>query len=339
MIKHKQNGFTIVELMVTLVLNSLVLLAITQLFIQNRDTYETREYISRLQENGRFAMEYILRDIRYADFWGCVPDNSAITNNVHNAAGGASFASGGISGTNNTGPSYGGFPNGADTILITRASSQSGQLIKPMLLTSDVITVGFDPNVDEGDVLAISDCEAGDIFVVTKVEAFDRTPPVGDDEWEISHALTEATDGDNANTTIDLSRTYDPDKMASLHTSAAGVAYSIGLDGTEPALLRNGQVLVPGVETLQILYGEDTDGNGSVDAYVTSDLVTDDTNIVSVRVALVMRSEDEPDGKSTATPYTFPGVGTVTPTDLRARKVYSSTATIRNRVQTATMTP
>ena len=338
MIRHKQNGFSIVELMVTLVLNSLVLLAITQLFIQNRENYEKREDISRLQENGRFAMEYIVRDIRYADFWGCVPDANAITNNVHNDHGGASFATGGMSGTNNTGPTApdANFTQGADTISITRASNISGQLVKQMLNVSDVITVGFDPNLTDGDVLAISDCEAGDIFVVTNVAAFDRNPIDGtDDEWEISHAPT--LSGNNVNTSADLSRAYDPDKMASLYTSASGVTYSIGTDGTEPALLRNGQVLVPGIETMQILYGEDTDGDASVDAYVTADNVVDDSNIVSVQVSLLVRSEEET--KTTASGYTFPGSGYITANDNRSRKVYTSTATIRNRVQTATMTP
>jgi len=101
--KKNQKGISIIEIMVSLVINSLVLIAIIQLFSQNKTNYVQQEELSRMQENGRFAMEYISRDLRYADFWGCVPDPSAVQNNVV-GTNAAQFSNGGIDGSNGSGP-------------------------------------------------------------------------------------------------------------------------------------------------------------------------------------------------------------------------------------------
>jgi hypothetical protein len=48
--------------------------------------------------------------------------------------------------------------------------------------------------------------------------------------------------------------------------------------------------LIPGVESLQLLYGEDTDGDGNINRYVTAANVTDPNNIRSVMVSIVTRT-------------------------------------------------
>ena len=50
------------------------------------------------------------------------------------------------------------------------------------------------------------------------------------------------------------------------------------------------QPMVAGVESLQILYGEDLDADGIVNRYVPSQLVTSFDNVLSVKVSIVARS-------------------------------------------------
>ncbi len=333
--KNKQRGFSIVELMVTLVINSLVLIAVVQLFIQNKANYTQQETLARMQENGRFALEYLTRDIRYADFWGCVPDPDNVTNQV--VGGGlAQFGNGdGLQATNGTGPTApdAGFNTNADTLTITRATNISGQVVANMADTADVITIGFNPSFNVGDVLSISDCQRGDVFTVTGITGVDTDGDSVDDQWQIAHAEDDAS-STQVNTSDDLSFNYST--LASLFTSASGITYSIGTDATtgEPALLRNNQVLISGVETMQLMYGEDTSAtqDGIVDRYVPANSVTDFNNVISVRVTLLVRSEDELNEAPIS--YTLPGIGTFTPTDNRSRRVYTTTATIRNRTDT-----
>ena len=64
------QGFSMVELMVAVVLGLLLTAAVLQTFVSLKRTYEFQEEFSRIQENGRFGIEFLSRDIRNADFWG-----------------------------------------------------------------------------------------------------------------------------------------------------------------------------------------------------------------------------------------------------------------------------
>ena len=89
--------------------------------------------------------------------------------------------------------------------------------------------------------------------------------------------------------------------------------------------------LADGVEDLQILYGEDTGGgNEYADAYVSANNVANWANIRSVRVNLLLRSEDNITTQSRA--FTFMGANANTGNDNRLRMVFSTTITLRNRL-------
>lgn len=61
---QKQQGFSIVELMIALALGSLITLAAVQLFSTNQRTFQLQQGLTDVQEQGRFALDYISRDIR-----------------------------------------------------------------------------------------------------------------------------------------------------------------------------------------------------------------------------------------------------------------------------------
>ena len=60
------------------------------------------------------------------------------------------------------------------------------------------------------------------------------------------------------------------------------------------------QELIEGIEAMQILYGEDTDGDRLVNAYVKADAVTNWNNVISVTFAMLIRSV-EPNAPETDT--------------------------------------
>ncbi len=57
----RQNGLSLVELMIALLLSSLLTVAATQLFLVNRQTENLQMGISSVQDNGRFAFDYVSR--------------------------------------------------------------------------------------------------------------------------------------------------------------------------------------------------------------------------------------------------------------------------------------
>lgn len=67
----QQKGMTLIEIMIALLLGVFLLAGVIQIFISSRETYRVQEALSRLQENGRFAMDFIGRDIRMADYRAC----------------------------------------------------------------------------------------------------------------------------------------------------------------------------------------------------------------------------------------------------------------------------
>ena len=102
-----QQGFSLVEIMVALVISLFLAAGIIQLFISSQQTYRVTQALSRLQENGRFIIDRMAFDIRMAgyhpDLWTPLPnavvvgpkdgnDNNDITVQYSNAAGTATIS-------------------------------------------------------------------------------------------------------------------------------------------------------------------------------------------------------------------------------------------------------
>ena len=67
-----QRGFSLVELMVAMVLGLIILGALILTFTANKRSYESQNTFARIQENGRYAMDLIIKDLRLAGYWGGV---------------------------------------------------------------------------------------------------------------------------------------------------------------------------------------------------------------------------------------------------------------------------
>lgn len=324
-----QHGFSIVELMVALVVSMLLMAGTIQLFVNNKQTYRVQETLSRLQENGRFAAHLLTRDIRMAGFAGCGDMGSASNIADINGDGvpdqASDISAAGIDGreeadlpvsiTDTVQLSAAEVYDGTDVILIKRGSDTGVRLVGNML--ADNANIQLDAATAAGlfaanDILVISDCEDTDIFGANNVSQ-------GSGQITIAHSSSVNVDNK-------LSKAYGTDASVMKMES---FAYYIGTNGSGgPSLYRKrlGNVnvvteeLVEGVENMQVLYGEDTDGDETADTYVSAAGVTAMTNVVSVRLTLTLRSSDD-NVSLTA------GGG-----DNRIRRSFSSTITIRNRV-------
>ncbi|BBP81424.1 MULTISPECIES: PilW family protein [Pseudomonas] len=66
-----QKGFSIVELMIAVLISSLLLLGVVQLFSSTSSADKTSSALARAQESGRLALEIIGGDARRAGYQGC----------------------------------------------------------------------------------------------------------------------------------------------------------------------------------------------------------------------------------------------------------------------------
>lgn len=66
--KNNQFGFTLIELMIALVLGLVIMLAAVQLFITNQMGFNLQRGMGNVQENGRFALDYINSSTRNSEY-------------------------------------------------------------------------------------------------------------------------------------------------------------------------------------------------------------------------------------------------------------------------------
>ena len=71
-----QAGVTLIELLVALAIGALLILGLVEVFSASRVAYQLSTGVARSQENGRFAIDILQRDIRMAGHAGCVNDQA-----------------------------------------------------------------------------------------------------------------------------------------------------------------------------------------------------------------------------------------------------------------------
>jgi type IV pilus assembly protein PilW len=70
-----QKGLSLIELMIAITLSIFIVAAMISLFVNSKQNYRMNENMSRLQENARFAVSFLSRDIRMADYRACVTED------------------------------------------------------------------------------------------------------------------------------------------------------------------------------------------------------------------------------------------------------------------------
>ena len=68
---RNQRGFTLIELMISLVIGLLLSAAIVKIYADTSQIYRFQGAVSEVQENGRFASAFLRRTARLAGNFGC----------------------------------------------------------------------------------------------------------------------------------------------------------------------------------------------------------------------------------------------------------------------------
>ncbi len=73
---RRMAGLSLIELMIAMVIGLIVMLGVIQVFAASRAAYQLSEGLARVQENSRFAMDSLQRELRMAGHFGCVNDQA-----------------------------------------------------------------------------------------------------------------------------------------------------------------------------------------------------------------------------------------------------------------------
>lgn len=349
---RKQQGLSLIELMVALTLGAFLSLGLIQLFSGNQETYRLNVGQARLQENARFAMEYLAGPVRVAGFTGCFSERDEIWVKV-NQVGGATpyevdFAAGVIAAHDGKDAPVGGAASWSPALTPLAGRIPTGDLVEG----SDVLTIRHaDPigtrlragmassnapimalpvaqprgaeYVRDDNYMVVSDCEKATIFQLKNA----NTPAGG---INVSHGVGGGADPGNTTQGITTSgEIYGSD--ATLHVIQTRIFYvapGTGLNNrgdTPNSLWRRTGIgapveLVEGVEDLQVLFGIDTDGDRVPNRYRTFDTIAGTGEIVTLRIAVTTSSVDVVNDDAGA-----PNGGVLTQT-------FRNTVAIRNRL-------
>ena len=166
-------GFSLVELMISIVLGLLITGAAVSMFLSFSRTYTASESLSRAQENARVAFELMARDLREV---GTIPcSRYAAVTNVVNGAGGSWWKPWGDGETGGIVGSFVGFDNGAlaGSLAGTDAiQTISGSSVATFVAAHDAVNADFTVTPAShgfavGDILMVCDYNQGAIFQMT----------------------------------------------------------------------------------------------------------------------------------------------------------------------------
>ncbi len=297
---HIQRGLSMVELMVAITIGLLVSAGLIQIFASSKQTYRIEEALSRVQESGRFALNFITNDVRMASYWGCQSNSANVNNDLSAGAGYIDYSGSAISGTDGGGTT-------PDSLTLNGADTTGYSLQAAASAVTTPLQISATNDLKSGDVVVVSDCSGGDIFQIT------GSDPSG--TGTVEHDLAVGTPGNGQQ----LANLYGTD-AAVYHVHEIIYTVKAGADG-QNALWRSvdgaDQEIVDDVTNLQILYGEDTNNDDSVDRYVDAGNVTDFNNVYSMKVQITVQTAED---QTSLTPGN------------RVTRNFTTTVAVRNRV-------
>lgn len=341
-----QLGLSLIELMIGLVLSSLLLLGVLQIFDSNRNTMQMQTAFARLQESGRFAMDLLTKEVRMADYWGCAPDKDSIRNHLDPDDTDYSTSSAkdlydqigtdGVGGIDNaSGLTLGAVAviDGTDTLTLRGADDACGGTGR-MVPSQTAASLHVSPQCDvtPGDIVLLANCQSGELMTITDVQAGGGG---NSGKQTVVHNTGKDADDWVSNATKALQREYGADaRILKPYKRTYFIANS---DATgEPSLHvvdtgGNAVEIVPGVEDMQVLYGRDVDDDDVVDTWSSSAGLTaaQMEQAIVIKLQLVAASDNRIGAKDLD--VTDLDGETSTYEDGKLRKVYLTTAKIRNR--------
>ncbi len=341
---NKISGLSIIELLIAMVLGLTLAAGVVQIYVGTSTTERDQDARLRMQENGRFALNFLGNEIRMAGYLGCQSSiQGSSVNNTLNAPPATLQPETGIQGWEAGGTAPGDINNSANNVATVSSGSAEwttggvGFNIPDVqaVPNSDIVRLwggwgnsgpitdidnsGSDPiiqaeasiGISANDFLIISDCEQADFVQACVVT------PTGGAATTVDITLSTACNPGNIGAAFVSSQ--DPAEVMRLE----GALYYVGKRDNDannpPTLMRStlsatgtagpAEELIEGVESMQLLYGVnlDQDVRATADAYLTADQVTNWDEVISVRVSLLLQSVNNGTVPAPQS-YTFDGV-------------------------------
>jgi type IV pilus assembly protein PilW len=324
-----QEGLTLVEVMIAMVLGLLVTGAVLSMYLGTSRNFSQDERYAFLQENGRYALKALSEDIGMADFWGPLVNTDILGATFTPATGSCADAIDIFDATpgllvNNNHPTSpvpqftpcatvtGNHLAKTDVLVVKRVR---GTPVAETFI--DVSDVDGDSDTTEQITQGAASLTNGAVYVRTNgttgnfiKDATSSNPPgLGEGDWAYAPRLY-----------------FVRDYYESVGDGVPALC-RLDIQGVE---LNDVDCVAEGVQDLHFQFGLDTNWDGVADRYVASPTVAQMNQVVTARIYLLVRSS-QPDNFYTNDKTYQLGDVTVGPfSDKFYRRVFTTTVAVRN---------
>jgi type IV pilus assembly protein PilW len=311
----KQQGLSLVELMVALGLSGFLAAAIFQIIVGNKVNIDLTESHAKTQESARIALELLTRDIRMAGFGGCANTTPSMCElldtgdsdfdiNLHQFT----KQIDGIEGHNGVAQIGNKTPVAGSDVFVNRSATSTDIIVAstPGNRTEALEIKGTADSLaalKEGRIVMVTDCDNADIFSISSVSAnkIEHAASVGAGVNNLSNELDKIYE---AGSTINVMNSYAyfiaPSSVVRNPFFGSPKGSALGVSEFVNSLYKYSELggddaieLVPYIDDLQITYGIDSNGDAAVDEYLDRDAVVAaghnlEEDAVSVKIEIVV---------------------------------------------------
>lgn len=312
---RSENGRSIVEVLIAMTIGMVILIALSSLFYTNKKSFRANDDKSRLDDEGRLALNLMAFHVRMAGYGTLLSSNEKADDQTNPTvavlpAVYTSFADKQGQSVNAIRGCVGGF---TDSSVALASISCTGTATQPDSFLVRYVVDASTTNVTSGGIP--TDCLGAAITPVAIPSDFAKKTAGAPSEYIVENRFYIQTN------------------------NGVPELYCRGNGGVAPnAALNAGQPIAENVENLKITYGVSRNNTQTIDRYLNASQLsgTDWQRVVSVRICMVVRSAND---NLTTAPQSYidcDGTTVRTPTDRRLRSVFSTVVAIRSRAAGAT---
>lgn len=321
---RKYRGFTLVELMVGMALGIVLVGGVAGMYLETRKNMQQDGELARLQENARFALDYLRFEISASGFFGGSPNNGLsaedivdfdcftgdswvlVLDNPLELLDNVSTGAGPVIDSGHTLDCLpiDDFVDQSDIVLLKRTAGE------PTLSDGQIVTSDGTEDLDQWYIKVTDYSDYSFEYLTTAIPADEKTAGSAVWYWEYYTKLI-------------FIRDYSFDEDDGIPTMCEYYLVEFHMET---------QCLVEGIEDMQFELGVDADSNGVADLYVSNPTAAQLENAVSVRAHILVRSIDDLPGYTNNKTYQLGDKSIAAFNDGFLRKVFTTTIKLRNQV-------
>lgn len=319
---RQQSGLSLVELMISILLGLILVAGVIGVYLESKRNYVAEEEIARIQENGRFALNLLQREVMMAGFFGgtlkadevtaavvatdCAAGNWALDASipldfVSNYTGSANPVT--TRGTTLTCLTPGDIQLNTDILIIKRTAGEPSlrRAVKSPGLSSSSADQWYLHYINYADTIQWTKSSPQAIGALA-------SPDDGTAYWE-------------AITRVLYIREFSETAADAVPTLCEAVLVANAMTS---------QCLVEGVEEMHVEFGIDSDSDGVPERYLATPTAAQMSTAVVARIYLLIRSVQTVPGYQDGKNYVLGSRAVAAKNDAFMRRVFTTTVQVRN---------